>query len=386
MPNINIIRRVVLNNPPRGAVVAGSGYVGPGDIVGSWFAWYGLRAYSAAYAAPGNNPAIDIVDQAGANQLTVNILASGKLDLASINAWVTAHSVSTIKVGKVYDQAGTTHVSQATLANMPTLALNVIGALPSLHFDASQAQGLFSASGALSTAQPFYMSSVHIRQRGNLTDFNSVLITDQTVGILTGTGPDQIGIFGGSVNSIAAADLAVHSLKALFNGSTSALYVDDLLTPISGGAAAFSGSTIGLGAQPGGQPRRWDGYIFEAGLIAGDQSASNHALYANEASYGYFSDQSLNANGFDIILLAGQSNMAGRAAQGTLDPTPPGVLKQLSCYPRADSTWYRSTCIAGMTEIVGALVRHKRFYELTDQSPEFFHCSFGAFAQGSFEF
>jgi hypothetical protein len=39
-----------------------------------------------------------------------------------------------------------------------------------------------------------------------------------------------------------------------------------------------------------------------------------------------------------------------------------------------------------MTEIVGALVRHKRFYELTDQSPEFFHGSFGAFAQGSFEF
>ena len=58
----------------------------------------------------------------------------------------------------------------------------------------------------------------------------------------------------------------------------------------------------------------------------------------------------------------------------------------LILYPRADSTWYRSTCIARMTEIVGALVRHKRFYELTDQSPEFFHCSFGAFAQGSFEF
>src|ERR1700682_6036187 len=39
---------------------------------------------------------------------------------------------------------------------------------------------------------------------------------------------------------------------------------------------------------------------------------------------------------------------------------------------RADSTWYRSTCIARMTEIVGALVRQERFYELTDQSPESF--------------
>lgn len=36
------------------------GYVGPGDIVASATAWYGLRAYNAAYAAPGTNKAVNL--------------------------------------------------------------------------------------------------------------------------------------------------------------------------------------------------------------------------------------------------------------------------------------------------------------------------------------
>src|SRR5471030_370816 len=39
-----------------------------------------------------------------------------------------------------------------------------------------------------------------------------------------------------------------------------------------------------------------------------------------------------------------------------------------------------------MSKIVGALVRCKRFYEFSDQPPEFLHCTLGAFAQRSFEF
>jgi hypothetical protein len=35
----------------------------------------------------GSNPAVDLVDQAGANPLTVNILPNGNLDVASINTW-----------------------------------------------------------------------------------------------------------------------------------------------------------------------------------------------------------------------------------------------------------------------------------------------------------
>src|ERR1035437_7566258 len=53
---------------------------------------------------------------------------------------------------------------------------------------------------------------------------------------------------------------------------------------------------------------------------------------------------------------------------------------------RADSMCCRSTSIACMSKIVGALVRCKRFYEFSNQPPEFLHRALGAFAQRSFEF
>src|SRR5450759_5551683 len=53
---------------------------------------------------------------------------------------------------------------------------------------------------------------------------------------------------------------------------------------------------------------------------------------------------------------------------------------------RADSMCCRSTSIACMSKIVGALVRCKRFYEFSNQPPEFLHGALGVFAQRSFEF
>src|ERR1035437_2032983 len=53
---------------------------------------------------------------------------------------------------------------------------------------------------------------------------------------------------------------------------------------------------------------------------------------------------------------------------------------------RADSMCCRSTSIACMSKIVGALVRCKRFYEFSNQPPEFLHGALGSFAHRSFEF
>jgi hypothetical protein len=89
----------------RGAPAVAASYTGPGDITSGATFWYGLRGYSAAYST-GTNPAVDLVDQAGANPLTVNILSNGNLDVASIATWVTAHTVPTIKITKLYDQSG----------------------------------------------------------------------------------------------------------------------------------------------------------------------------------------------------------------------------------------------------------------------------------------
>src|SRR3974390_3161095 len=77
-----------------GPAAGGGPYVGPGDIVSGATVWYGLRGYSAAYST-GSNPAVDLVDQAGANTITINIKSDGTLDVAAISTWVAAHSVTT---------------------------------------------------------------------------------------------------------------------------------------------------------------------------------------------------------------------------------------------------------------------------------------------------
>ena len=61
-------------------------YSGPGDIVSGATAWYGLRAYNAAYAT-GSNKAINVRRASDNTTQDFLILASGALDIASANTF-----------------------------------------------------------------------------------------------------------------------------------------------------------------------------------------------------------------------------------------------------------------------------------------------------------
>src|ERR1035437_4849228 len=70
-----------------------------------------------------------------------------------------------------------------------------------------------------------------------------------------------------------------------------------------------------------------------------------------------------------------------------VDKIDPSIQRRIEKQnARANSMCCRSTSIACMSKIVGALVRCKRFYEFSNQPPEFLHSALGAFAQRSFEF
>lgn len=103
-------------------------YQGPGDIVAGAVGWWGLRAYSSAQTT-GSQAAIDIVKTSdGSAPMTINILSTGALDVATIAGL--GYGVS---VTKWYDQTGNGQdLTQSTLANMPVLTLSAIGALPTL--------------------------------------------------------------------------------------------------------------------------------------------------------------------------------------------------------------------------------------------------------------
>src|ERR1700674_4751869 len=70
-----------------GAPVAAAAYTGPGDIVASATAWYGLRAYNAAVAATGTQKAVNIRRASDNTTADEVILTTGAFDIASANTF-----------------------------------------------------------------------------------------------------------------------------------------------------------------------------------------------------------------------------------------------------------------------------------------------------------
>ena len=112
-----------------GPIIAAGGYVGPGDLTPGAVVWQGLRAYNAAYAAPGNNPCMLITDGGGlgSNELLLKILPTGLPDYAALTAWIAAHGTAYIYAW--YDQTGNGgHLYAAgSMITRPTITMNPPG-------------------------------------------------------------------------------------------------------------------------------------------------------------------------------------------------------------------------------------------------------------------
>lgn len=250
---------------------AAASYQGPGDIVSGALAWYGLRAYSATYASPGTNPAIDIVDQSNANPLTVAILSTGALDVASIATWVTAHSVSTIKITKLYDQSGNSrNLIQSTLANMPVLVLSGLGSLPVIRHTSTTNM---LTSLTVTQAQP--VTIVAVAKRTTVSGALGLIFGNSTASptVLFSVAANGASLFAGSSVSIGtAADSAFHCLQGLFNGASSTGNIDGSVSgSVNPGSGGFSANalTFNSAAFP------FSGDFVEAGLWAGNFSGGN---------------------------------------------------------------------------------------------------------------
>jgi hypothetical protein len=255
---------------PHAAVWAtggGASYTGPGDVVSTWDMWGGLRSFNAAYAT-GSNNALDIVDQAGNNPLTVKILSDGTLDVASVATWVTAHTVTTIRVAKAYDQTGNGfHWTQATLSKMPTLVLSAFGALPGLRFDDGVDNEVLSSSATYTKAMPINVTAV-CDQIGEI-GFNVGIIKteDQAAGLRT-VGTDQVVLETLSdFITATCTNNALHSINGTMNGGSSKLNVDGTETNTTNlGGTGPSATTVNIGAQQAANGRTYNGYLNEWGF------------------------------------------------------------------------------------------------------------------------
>lgn len=247
-----------------GAAVTGTAppasYVGPGDLVSGATAWYGLRAYKASYAT-GSNPAITIRRASDSTTATINILATGNLDVATATAFCAS---TTCFVTQAFDQTGNgNNATQATAANQPQLSFSCAGSLPCMAFNG--AQGLSAASFTL--AQPTSMSAVAMRSSSNTT-------TEQYIIGEPGTPYSQLSFeniantaYIYSYNSkltVSAADGVTHALQGvLVAGASQSINIDGTLTTGSGGAGTPMSGLLTIG---GGTAAPLYGNIEEAGI------------------------------------------------------------------------------------------------------------------------
>lgn len=261
-------------------VSGGPTYVGPGDIVSGAAMWWGLRAYNAAYAVGGANPAIDLVDQAGANPITINILSNGALDLASVAAWVTAHSVTTILVAKWYDQTGGGfHLLQGTNANRPLLVLSGLGINPVVQFVQASSTTVV-ASSVYTQAQPLSCSIVYEKTTSGTCDIISSGCA------IVAQGANDLRMFAGGVLDAVANDNVFHAAQTVFNSASSAAYIDGVTTTGNAGTAGASNNPEIGGAV---LSNALQGNVFEGGFWPlGFSSIQAGALNSNQHTYGGF--------------------------------------------------------------------------------------------------
>jgi hypothetical protein len=242
-----------------------SSYTGPGDLVSGATGWWSCaRAYSAAFAA-GGTPIMDLVDQAGANSIAINILSTGFVDLAAISNWVTAHTVTTIRVTKLYDQTGNgLHATNATLTTMPALTLSALNGLPVMTLTAARGDRLNTAT--TTQAQPFSFSGVAQRTANFTTEQGILGVTPTTIDMSFNSATNQAKLTAGTVLTATASNSAWHTLSAVFNGASpnSILVVDGSATTGSGGANALSAVGLRIGRSSAGGSL--DGQIAECGI------------------------------------------------------------------------------------------------------------------------
>lgn len=273
----------------RGALdaSAAAAYSGPGDIVSGATTWASsARAYTAAFAATAA-PIMDLVDQAGANPVTINILTTGFADVTAITNWVSANSVSTIKIAKLYDQTGNgNHWTQATLANMPTLTLSALNGLPGITCASASAQRLDTAQTiTLSTTSSY---SAVAKRTANFTTKQSAIGTQPTFPIGIGfeaSANTALSQYNSSGTTVAATDSVFHAMQGIINGSSLSMEVDGASASTSRATSTQTNQGFRLGRDQGGN-FPLDGIVMEVGVWTSTAFSAGNITSINSNQHG----------------------------------------------------------------------------------------------------
>lgn len=105
----------------RSKIISVTSYIGSGDIVPGATAWYGLRAYNAAYAT-GLNKAVNVRRASDNATSDILILPNGNLDIA------TANTFATVDATAVASATASTTLNLTSASSTPHVGSTITGA------------------------------------------------------------------------------------------------------------------------------------------------------------------------------------------------------------------------------------------------------------------
>jgi hypothetical protein len=239
-------------------------FTGVGDVVSGAQAWYGLRAYNAAYATA-NGKLVNLTR--ASDSATCDILANASTGGFGVTANCTGSgtngvsassfcNATTCTANTLYDQSGANNCSaapcpatQATVASQPTLSLSCQNSLPCLTFNGTST--ILNATSGGTGSQPFTVAAVAERT-GAFTSAGQIFLSDSSQsGIGFTSSANTVAAFAGSNATATASDSAAHSLIGVINNTTTNVVVDGTNTTGTASTNLWALTTC-IGAQCGG--------------------------------------------------------------------------------------------------------------------------------------
>lgn len=258
---------------------AGASYTGPGDVVGSAVGWWGLRAYSAAYATALGN-AVEICTAADALCTVIHVTATGGLNAADIT---TSTCTTTCTIKTLYDQSGNGHnCTKAVEASRPTfLPSGVSAGKPSIHFGTGSNRELACASVATTTV-PWTTVAVAL-SAANPGGNERVFVVNDPNGILVGAGNHwELYASSTTASTVTNSNSTFYAIVAGTDGTGSGgkIMVSGTLTS---GLAAGSNSLASPGQFGAASSGNINGEVCEGGywgslLSAGNTTSMNNNM------------------------------------------------------------------------------------------------------------
>ena len=334
--------------PLMGVSSGAASYTGPGDIVASATAWYGLRGYNGAYAT-GSNKSINVRRASDNTTQDINILSSGALDIATANTFagtdasctgsmvgtttltISACSSGTLHVSDTLTAAGATYpfyiTGIGTCASPPgTCTVNAAQTFASeavtaqvalfvpevydqsgtgLHVTQATAadqpllapvclNGLpcligngswwLKSTGNFSTHAQPYSLSVVFRWNG--TGNSYLMAVDNARPFLSQASSNTIDLNCGSDTTITAASNAAHAFNGICSGTSTIGNVDGTETTVSAGTSAWAANDANIMTVADGFAP-FLGFWFESGFYStiGINSTQRGNLCHNQYTY-----------------------------------------------------------------------------------------------------